>query len=165
MIATTALTACPELVNSKRKVIFLASFEVDPRRIRVWSATTRLPALRRWKLCQPNNSPSPVTIAAQASDIIECDPDRSVGVAWLHRQVHFGDGFAAIASNDEPMVLGNQGCAYGRPEPGSSSCCQTRVEFLDRGKGISQRSLVPCRSLHVCVDIVAATVDTHSCLP
>ena len=105
-----AASRCTEPVHSLRKVIFLASFEVDPRWICVWSATTRLRALRRWKSCQPHNPPSPVTIAAQASDIIECNPNRSVGVAWFHGQVHFGDGVAAIASNDELMVLGDQGC-------------------------------------------------------
>jgi len=59
------------------------------------------------------------------------------------------------------MVLGDQGCAYGRPEPGSSSCCHTRVELFDRSKGVSQRSSVAFRLLHVSADIVTAAIDAH----
>ena len=58
-----------------------------------------------------------MTIAARASNIVERNADRCVGIAALHGQIEVDDGVASIARDDEPMMFGGERGAYCRPEP------------------------------------------------
>ena len=46
-----------------------------------------------------------MTLTARASNVVECDADRRVGIATLHGQIEINDDTASIARDDRPMMF------------------------------------------------------------
>ena len=44
-------------------------------------------------------------VTTRASNIVEGNADRRVGIAALHGQIEVDDGVASITSDDEPVML------------------------------------------------------------
>jgi formylmethanofuran dehydrogenase subunit C len=56
-------------------------------------------------------------VAARAANVVEGDADQCLGIAALHGRVEINDRVASVAGDDQPVMLGREGRAYGRPEP------------------------------------------------
>ena len=46
-----------------------------------------------------------MTVAARASNVVEGNADRRIGIAALHGQIKIDDGVGRIARDDEPMMF------------------------------------------------------------